>query len=1300
MKGHGHLPDGERDHFVQFFESDEYLANSVARFVETGLADDAGAVVIATSDHLEAIEATLSRRGIDTERVKQSGQLTLLDAATTLASFMTGDRPDPKKFRGKIGGLFEKISSQYPRIYAYGEMVGLLWNAGNAEATIVLENLWNNLAVTHSFKLFCGYPLKSFGNGEHERWFSEVCGTHSHVFPSEQFLKIENKDDQLRAVALLQQQALSLQAELKRRQQAEAELRVGQEHLNDFFENAVVGLHWVGPDGTILRANRAELELLGYDESEYVGRNIAEFHADSETIQNILTCLTVGKAIQNYPARLKCKNGSVKHVLIDSNVYFRDGEFIHTRCFTRDVTDQVKAQEAYHQAEAFKNLIVESSHDCIKVLDLDARLVYMNKGGLEITEICDFDAIKGACWLDFWEGKVREEAVDAFGAASLGRTQEFTAFAPTAKTKTPKWWNIVLSPMRNSRGDVTQILCVSRDISEQIRAQEVERELLARKKEEEFRLMVESVKDYAIFMLDPNGKIATWNEGAKRINGYKAVEVIGKHFSLFYTPEDKKRHHPEEELKIAALDGKYEEEGWRVRKDGSLFWASVVITALWDSQGTLRGFGKVTRDLTERKQVEELRLKQQAEALMQAKTKENEELLDQIFSHAPFFMTFLSVPDYRYLRSNEQHFKLIGKRDVIGKTVQEAEPEIVARGFTRILDDVVKTGVPYFGKEVPVSYYDNGRERIEYLDFVYQPVRRPNGEIYGISAQGYVVTEVVLSRKAVEKERESFKTLAEAVPQMVWSTSPEGKILYYNKRWEDYTGHTLEQSRDHGMLKELHPDDIAVVLDGWRKARESGQSFSLEYRLRGKDGVYRWFLGQALPLRDSSGKIIQWFGTTTNIDERKRTSERNRLLADASAAFSESLDYEKTLQSLATLVVERLADWCSIVLVEPGKEPRDAAVAHPDPLRLKLAQELFRDYQRDWNSLHGLPNVVRTGKSELYPEITDEVLQKSAQDERHLQLLRELQMRSAMIVPLLSRGKVLGGITFIAAESGRRYTEDDLALAEELGRRAGVAVDNGLLYAAATKAIQARDDFMSVASHELKTPLTSLKLQTQIRQREISKGNLRRFTPEKLPLLVSEDDKQISRLIRLVDDMLDVSRIQTGKLSLSAEEFDLCDMIQDVLTRLSPQLEAKGCQVTFEAKCVAVGHWDRYRIEQVFINLLTNALKYGVGKPISVNVSAGGGVAHFSVSDHGIGIAEDDQARIFGRFERAVSVNSISGLGVGLYISKRIVEAHGGRIYVQSELGKGSIFTVELPTDASSHLRESVMHELGNVVQG
>ena len=233
------------------------------------------------------------------------------------------------------------------------------------------------------------------------------------------------------------------------------------------------------------------------------------------------------------------------------------------------------------------------------------------------------------------------------------------------------------------------------------------------------------------------------------------------------------------------------------------------------------------------------------------------------------------------------------------------------------------------------------------------------------------------------------------------------------------------------------------------------------------------------------------------------------------------------------------------------------------------------------------------------------------------------------------------------------------------------------------EAVRARDEFLSIASHELKTPLTSLKLQAQMRRKILAKGDSSAFSLDKLSTMIENDVRQIQRLARLIEDMLDISRINTGKLPIQRESFDLCTLVQDVVNRHRAQLESTGSSIETLCCDQAIGHWDRFRLEQVLINLLTNASRYGAGRPVSVSVVKESQKVCLTVRDNGIGIAPENQERIFQRFERAVSASEISGLGLGLYISKQIVEMHGGKIGVESEFGKGSTFTVELPVEAT-----------------
>jgi signal transduction histidine kinase len=257
------------------------------------------------------------------------------------------------------------------------------------------------------------------------------------------------------------------------------------------------------------------------------------------------------------------------------------------------------------------------------------------------------------------------------------------------------------------------------------------------------------------------------------------------------------------------------------------------------------------------------------------------------------------------------------------------------------------------------------------------------------------------------------------------------------------------------------------------------------------------------------------------------------------------------------------------------------------------------------------------------------------------------------------------------------FTEDDLRTAEELGRRAGTAIDNAVLYLEAQKAVAARDAFLSIASHELKTPLTSLTIQTQLRRRQLGRGQT--FTTEALMKMAEGDARQLDRLTRLIDDMLDISRIASGKLTINPEPVNLSQLVREVAERGSDQAARAGSSITVSGDTDVSGSWDRFRIEQVVTNLFTNAVKYGAGKPVQAVVRSVDGMASLEVIDQGIGIAPADQERIFRQFERAVGPSEVSGLGLGLYIVNQILELHGGSIRVESQAGQGSKFVVLLP---------------------
>jgi PAS domain S-box-containing protein len=343
-------------HVVHFYAEDGYLLDTLSRYVGTALGAGDSAVVIATRAHRDGLWTRLSGRGFDVHSAAQRGRYVSLDAAETLESFLVNGYPDQARFAEVIGDVLSGASmaseNKCGRVAAFGEMVALLWAQGKVDQVIRLEELWNDLAKVHSFSLRCAYPISSFFRAEDGDALLRICGQHSGVIPGESYTSLASEDEKLRNITHLQQKAQALDTERAERQQIEISLQVRESELADFLENALEGVQQVGPEGKILWANKALLQLLGYSAEEYVNRRLAEFHADAEVFDEFWGKLMRREDVCNFPADLRCKDGSLKHVLIQSNGVWQDGRFVRTRCFVRDVTEQKRAEEALRESEA------------------------------------------------------------------------------------------------------------------------------------------------------------------------------------------------------------------------------------------------------------------------------------------------------------------------------------------------------------------------------------------------------------------------------------------------------------------------------------------------------------------------------------------------------------------------------------------------------------------------------------------------------------------------------------------------------------------------------------------------------------------------------------------------------------------------------------------------------------------------------------------------------------------------------------------------------------------------------------
>jgi signal transduction histidine kinase/ActR/RegA family two-component response regulator len=396
------------------------------------------------------------------------------------------------------------------------------------------------------------------------------------------------------------------------------------------------------------------------------------------------------------------------------------------------------------------------------------------------------------------------------------------------------------------------------------------------------------------------------------------------------------------------------------------------------------------------------------------------------------------------------------------------------------------------------------------------------------------------------------------------------------------------------------------------------------------------------------------------------------------------VDFDSTLQKVASLAVPSFADWATVDLAEGDRTLRRVAVAHTDPTKVELAHELHRRFPPDPAAPQGVWNILRTGRAEIVPDITDDLLAQSAQDEDLLRIIRELGLKSYIGVPLKVRGKTLGVITFINAESGHRYDETDLAVAEDLASRAAIAIENAQLYRELRDADRRKDEFLATLAHELRNPLAPIRNGLQVLRLS---GKETGVVAEARSMM----ERQLSQMVRLVDDLLDVSRISRNKLDLKKQRVTLAAVVHSAVETSRPLVEQSRHSLTVALPPDPVYlDADLVRLAQVFSNLLNNAAKYTEpGGRIWLTAEVVGHEVAVRVRDTGLGIPADALPRIFEMFSQ-VDRNmerSQGGLGIGLTLVRRLVEMHGGTVEARSDgPGKGSEFTVRLPLAADGEV--------------
>jgi PAS domain S-box-containing protein len=629
-------------------------------------------------------------------------------------------------------------------------------------------------------------------------------------------------------------------------------------------------------------------------------------------------------------------------------------------------------------------------------------------------------------------------------------------------------------------------------------------------------------------------------------------------------------------------------------------------------------------------------------------------------------------------------------------------------------------------------------------------LRNENGALAGYAKVTRDVTEARAAEEALRSRERQLSDAQDLAGLGSWSWDvQDDRVAWTDKLYEIYgLDRQTFPATFGGYLERVHREDRERVRGLIEEVYRTGQSFDFEERIVRPDGSVRWLRSRGRAERDDAGQIVRLLGACLDITELKEAEAQSRRLAAeqaaraaaeayavglrfltaAGAALASSLDYEQTLSRVAELAVPEVADWCAVDLVTEEGTLHRVAVAHLDPERVALAERLARDYPAPRDAPQGAWHVIDSGLPQLFTEIPDEVIERSARDEEQLRLFRALGLRSAIIVPLAGRTEVLGALTLVQAESGRRFADQDLRILTELGRLAGLAIDNARLHGEmerqnvvlteqatelelqtdelqtqanhleevmaqleesnaelqqrtleAEEANRAKSDFLATMSHELRTPLNAIFGYADILDLGVH-GPVTDAQRESLDRI----KRNQRALLTLINDVLNFAKLEAGKLEVSIGDVSAQDVVSDVGAVAAPQLRNRGLR--FEAEPVDPGlmvRGDRERVEQILLNLLTNAAKFTpTGGEVQLSVRADGEGVRFSVRDTGPGIPAERLEAIFDPFVqigRQAENTGERGVGLGLAISRDLATAMAGKLSVESVVGAGSTFTLTLP---------------------
>jgi PAS domain S-box-containing protein len=763
----------------------------------------------------------------------------------------------------------------------------------------------------------------------------------------------------------------------------------------------------------------------------------------------------------------------------------------------------------------------------------------------------------------------------------------------------------------------------------------------------QLRLVLDSVTDYAIFTINPEGLVTSWNAGAANIFGYVATEIIGRNSSVIWTDEDIERRVPEEERRVANEKGRADDERWHRRKDGTLFFANGGVQPMRDESGRLCGFSKVCRDITSQREAEQ----ELAEARLHiAHAQETERArLAEVFEQSPSFMAVVTGPDHVFELSNDNYNRLVAHREIIGKSVRVALPEVVSQGFIELLDRVYKTGEEFVGKNysVLIRKERSGDFAEHVLDFVYRPIRDHEGRITGIFVHGNDITERVHAEKQQVRLAHQLHLALDAAQMGWWQYDVATEVVTWDRRAREIFGTTEPELNYTKLLDHIHPDDRPHVKAAVAAAMrlDNPVPYSIEYRVMIPPDSIRWVQANGQAYNEGTNEspgAVSFVGTVADVTDQRIAENA---LRESEARFRQLAD------AMPQIVFQAQPDghvdyfnrrWYEYTGLPPGSTGYESWKHVHEPAGMRRVMEVW-------------PEALRTGSPY---EIEYRLRRADGQFRWHLG--RALPVKDA-------EGNVIrwyGTNTDIHEQKQLQEQNEKLLESERAAR------------SEAERASRMKDDFLATLSHELRTPLNAI----------LGWAAILRGSPdaEDVAQGVEVIERNARAQTQIIADLLEMSRIISGKVRLEIQNVDLAGTISAAIDTIRPAANVKAIRI--ETTYESLGRpmlGDASRLQQVFWNLLSNAVKFTPrGGVIRVALRSVQSHVEVSIVDTGEGIAPDFLPFVFDRFRQAdgSTTRRHGGLGLGLAIVRQLVELHGGSVQASSPgPGKGSHFTVSLP---------------------